>query len=156
LIAVDASKRDEMLSNFNASSGYLRTEPAVSQQAETTNTAPEAVPFRSRSGHLRKLKDGKATEFYGATSFFQISPSDDQDPTSTAELSTSDVSLVPNGARTFSSSLDRIDESQFLAFSPQSDICRHLMATFFQTQYQYHIVSSPGIVSSSFRWNWEL
>jgi hypothetical protein len=134
-----------MLANFSASSGHLRTQPTIpvppTEQAESGSGQSESIPIRSRTGHLRKLRDGKAAEFYGATSFFQISPSDDQVPATTAnDISPTDASPIPNGiVRTVSTSVDNIDDSQYLAFSPKSDICRHLMATFFQTQYQYHM-----------------
>ena len=130
-----------MLANFSASSGHLHVQPAISvPPAEEADPKTESVPIRSRAGHLRKLRDGKAAEFFGATSFFQISPSDDQEPTTTAiELSPAEMSPIASGIHADSISLENMDDSQFLAFSPQSDICRHLMATFFQTQYQYHM-----------------
>jgi hypothetical protein len=78
---VDVSKRDEMLANFSASSGHLKTHPpAAPKEDAPSEPSSDAIPIRSRSGYLRKFQDGKYAEFYGATSFFQISPSDDQDP----------------------------------------------------------------------------
>ena len=131
-----------MLSNFNSSSGHLQTQPSGPlHQSERTEDKTDSIPFRSRSGHLRKLKDGKAAEFYGATSFFQISPSDDSAGIAN-DLSSSDFSPVSrhqNLSGTLSAQLNLVDNPQFLAFSPQSDISRHLMATFFQSQYQYHM-----------------
>ena len=129
-----------MLLNFSASSGHLPGQPTVpSPGTEKPEPKTESKPIRSRSGHLRKLRDGKAAEFWGATSFFQMSP--DQDLATTAnEMSPTNICSMPNRpGRTFSASLEPIDDPQYLAFSPQSDICRHLMATFFQNQYQYHM-----------------
>jgi len=140
LIAVNASKRDEMLANFSASSGHLRTQPTQDIPATElpAQQASDSIPIRSRTGQLRKLRDGKATEFYGATSFFQISPSDDQEA-ATDILSASLSSASNSVQNAVPTALEATDDSQYTAFSPYSDICRHLMATFFQTQYPYHM-----------------
>jgi len=137
LIAVDTSQRDEMLANFRASN--LRHQPLTSL-IENSEQNAVSIPIRSRTGHLRKLRDGKASEFYGATSFFQISPSEVQDPD--AEPGTRSERYCQNNApieyQPHVSPLDAANISS-PAFAPQSDICRHLMAIFFQTQYQYHM-----------------
>ncbi|TVY47788.1 putative transcriptional regulatory protein [Lachnellula occidentalis] len=130
LITVDSNERDLLLRNFSSSSNHLHVDSVAS--AEATEASTSEIPIRSRTGHLRKLKDGKAAEFYGPTSFFQISPS--QDPASYVDESLVESELIPGSA-----SLDDFatvgDSSS--AFSPQSDICRKLMARFFQHQYQY-------------------
>lgn len=142
LIAVDASKRDEMLVNFKASSNHHRgqfiaSESEVESPSEKSDSIP--IPIRSRAGHLRKLRDGKAAEFYGATSFIQISPSDGQiHPPDTPRLEVEQPVSAHNPAMHIARLEDPILEDH-LAFSPQSEMCRHLMATFFQTQYQYHM-----------------
>jgi hypothetical protein len=141
---VDGLQRDEMLANFGKSSGHFDPPP---QSFNTCNTSPDidakAISSRSTRGHLRRVRDGKAAEFYGPTSFFQISPSEEleQATSATQELSLNNShslgeqeSLVPNSVEESSIDLD----SQ-LAFSPQSHICRSLMASFFKNQYQYHM-----------------
>jgi hypothetical protein len=144
LIAVDASKRDEMLANFKVSS-KLRTQVAPSESpVEIPEDKTEVIPIRSRTGHLRKLRDGKAAEFYGATSFFQISPSDAQDHASATTLVSNldEAPISQDGIQPFLSNIPMPVENSFdeqLTFAPSSDVCRLLMATFFQTQYQYHM-----------------
>ncbi|TVY90741.1 putative transcriptional regulatory protein [Lachnellula willkommii] len=138
LITVDSNERDLLLKNFSSSSNHLPVASVAS--AEATEASTSEFPIRSRTGHLRKLKDGKATEFYGATSFFQISPSQDQDPASSVVENAYDNEFIAEGEVILGpESLDNFatigDSSS--AFSPQSDICRKLMARFFQHQYQY-------------------
>lgn len=140
LITVDSSQRDELLKNFSSNSNHLRVN-SVDSTVEAAEASTSEIPIRSRTGHLRKLKDGKAAEFYGATSFFQISPSQDQDPASTiVEDNRNEGSSIAAGQAI----LDPVVLDDFAAngdshsaFSPQSDICRQLMAKFFQHQYQY-------------------
>lgn len=138
LVAVDSNERDTLLKNFTSSSNHLRVDSVVSVEASEASTSE--MPIRSRTGHLRKQKDGKAAEFYGATSFFQISPSQDQDPASTiVENSYDDGSPLAGSQPILASSLDNMamNGNSYSAFSPSSDICRQLMAKFFQHQYQY-------------------
>lgn len=140
LIAVDASKRDEMLANFRASS-KSRTSAAHSETLVKGSENINSIPIRSRTGHLRKLRDGKAAEFYGATSFFQISPSDAQDHASVTNMSphTGAAPISEDDMEPFISlPLEHYIKEQ-LTFAPSSDVCRQLMATFFQYQYQYHM-----------------
>jgi hypothetical protein len=128
-----------MLANFSAS-GQMRSQPVpIPLEVDESENKTELIPSRSRTGHLRrKLTDGKATEFYGATSFFQISPSGDQDAKN--DLSPPAIHPISTGiGETFPVVLDQTVDSQLLAFAPHSDICRRLMATFFQSQYQYHM-----------------
>lgn len=138
LITVDSNERDLLLKNFSSSSNHLRVDAVVS--AEATEASTSELPIRSRTGHLRKLKDGKTTEFYGATSFFQISPSQDQDPASSIVENAYDNEFLVEGEVILGpASLDDFATigNSSSAFSPQSDICRKLMARFFQHQYQY-------------------
>jgi len=144
LIAVDGPQRDEMLANFGKSSGHFHPPPQdFNTGAASTGVNTKGVSIRSTTGHLRRVRDGKAAEFYGPTSFFQISPSDTLDQaTSATEALSIDAPpssgdheiLLPNSLEESSIDLD----SQ-LAFSPQSHICRTLMASFFKNQYQYHM-----------------
>jgi hypothetical protein len=144
LIAVDGTQRDEMLANFSKSSNHFHS-PSEDFNGTTNPVEVEsqAIPIRSRTGHLRRIRDGNAAEFYGPTSFFQISPSDDPDQASSA---TEVLPLDPSpslGEQEIlnSGSLEEpsIDLDSQLAFSPQNHICRTLMATFFKNQYQYHM-----------------
>jgi hypothetical protein len=141
LIAVDSNERDLLLKNFSSSSNHLRVDSVVSAEASEASTSE--IPIRSRTGHLRKLKYGKAAEFYGATSFFQISPSQDQDPASTIVENAHDDGFPNAGSQGQAmlgpASLDDFATSgdSYSTFSPQSDICRQLMAKFFLHQYQY-------------------
>ncbi|THV50244.1 hypothetical protein BGAL_0158g00030 [Botrytis galanthina] len=138
LIAADASKRDEMLADFSASTNHLGLQSKQSSAfPEPSPPETQRIPIRSRAGHLRKLKDGNSAEFYGATSFFQISPSVDLDDTSPAtilphlevkQLVTTQNLNITGGLM-----------EEHLAFSPRSDICKCLMRIFFQNQYQYHM-----------------
>lgn len=133
-----------MLANFGKSAGHFHP-PA--QDFNTSTHPPDvdakAISIRSTTGHLRRVRDGKAAEFYGPTSFFQISPSEDLDQATVAtEVLSLDTSpsagdqeiLIPNSLEANS-----IDVDSQLAFSPQSHICRRLMASFFKNQYQYHM-----------------
>jgi hypothetical protein len=74
LISVDASRRDEMLASFRPASSVSSDDPASVEPS----TRSLSIPIRLKGGHLQRGSDGKATEFYGATSpscFFNISPS---------------------------------------------------------------------------------
>jgi len=144
LIAVDGPQRDEMLANFGKSSGHFHP---PSQDFNTSSASPgadpKAISIRSTTGHLRRVRDGKAAEFYGPTSFFQISPSDTLDHATSA---TENLSLDPSSSLgeqeiVIANSLEEssIYSDSQLAFSPQSHICRTLMASFFKNQYQYHM-----------------
>ncbi|TAQ84067.1 hypothetical protein B7494_g7605 [Chlorociboria aeruginascens] len=141
LISVDALTRDEMLTNFRPSSNLYASQQSCSLQPDPSQINTHPLPIRSRTGHLRKLKDGKAAEFYGPTSFYQISPSDGQhdDPSgSEDQVGHSLDSGVENTP--LLNSFPNNNPSLSLAFSPQSDICRHLAGAFFKYQYPYHMV----------------
>ncbi len=101
----------------------------------------EAIPIRSRIGHIRRKKDGNSAEFYGATSFFQISPNDEGEASSTTGTLPLDPSPGLDQEVVTSTSYEQssIEIDSQLAFSPQSHICQTLMATFFKNQYQYHM-----------------
>ncbi|KAA8568118.1 hypothetical protein EYC84_008520 [Monilinia fructicola] len=138
LVAANASKREEMLSNFSASTNHLSSQPKQSSTPPTS--APpnsQTIPIQPRAGHLRKLKDGNAAEFYGATSFFQIHPSEELNDTSSSNM-VPQFGLVFSTTTQSSNLSGRLREDN-LAFSPQSDICKYLMRIFFQNQYQYHM-----------------
>lgn len=141
LIAVDNSKRDEMLTNFKASSKHMRTPPEPPERESGGDKTESLLPIRSRAGHLRKLRDGKAAEFYGATSFFQINPSDIQDhtPTPPQVSRVQASSTMVQATETGITSTQDLEPDTLLAFSPRSDMSRHLMATFFKTQYVYYM-----------------
>lgn len=137
LIAADASKRDEMLANFSASTNHLKSQPI--RPSTSPKPGPpdvQVIPSRPRAGHLRKLKDGNSSEFYGATSFFQINPSEDLDDTLSSTIAKCELSS-PTFTQT--SNATGVFMEEHLAFAPQSDICRYLMRIFFQNQYQYHM-----------------
>ncbi len=103
--------------------------------ADENGNKAATVPIRSRAGHLRRLKDGKAAEFYGVTSFFQINPSDEQGPPLASESNGDGFEEVENPV-----SEEVITNSHSLsAFAPSSLLCRNLMAAFFNYQYQYHV-----------------
>ncbi|APA10897.1 hypothetical protein sscle_07g056670 [Sclerotinia sclerotiorum 1980 UF-70] len=138
LIAANASKRDEMLANFSASTNHL------SPQTKQSSTSPKPNPLdtpnisiRPRTGHLRKLKDGNSAEFYGATSFFQINPSEYLDDTTTSTLL--QQSEITSPILTQTSIITGGSMQEHLAFAPRSDICKYLMRIFFRHQYQYHM-----------------
>lgn len=139
LASVDSTQRDEMLANFSKTSNHShihQPEGAAPAPAEGNGNKAPSVPIRSRAGHLRRLKDGKAAEFYGATSFFQINPSDEQGPPLASEM--------PSG-ETFEEVENPVSEEvianshSMSAFAPSSLLCRNLMAAFFNYQYQYHM-----------------
>ena len=141
---MDSAQRDEMLANFTKTSGGFAMKQEEPSMAEPDEAKAVLMPVRSRTGHLRRLKDGKAAEFYGATSFFQISPSQDQEPPPPTASDT--------GHRKSSSAYDAQEHRpcaafedlaasahELSAFMPDSVLCRNLLATFFKSQYQYHM-----------------
>ncbi|CAD6457474.1 50424cff-b6cd-4f33-83de-260214776e72, partial [Sclerotinia trifoliorum] len=120
LVAADASKRDEMLANFSASTNHL------SLQWKQSSALPKSdpldtpnIPIRPRTGHLRKLKD----EYPDDTTTPTLLP---QSGITSPILS--QTSIVAGGYM-----------QEHLAFSPRSDICKYLMRIFFRHQYQYHM-----------------
>jgi hypothetical protein len=142
LIAADAPKRDEMLANFSASTNHLVVPPDRASTSPTAGSSISAsIPIRSRTGH-RKLKDGNSAEFYGATSFFQINPSEELDHTSPTNMSTGDFGSVTTKLDTnhpISPGEQVTNAYSYLAFAPNSNLCTYLMRVFFQNQYQYHM-----------------
>jgi hypothetical protein len=159
LIGVDASTRDEMLANFGKTSNHFGAEAKnTGSQSKAPEAKSESTPIRSRTGHLRRLRDANASEFYGATSFFQISPSEEHLQASSAGEEVLDLNEVPltgyqndypsgqSEATQLGTSADDPslpssglgftgpDQS---AFSPRSEICRYFMANFFEHQYPY-------------------
>ncbi|KAF4631168.1 hypothetical protein G7Y89_g6963 [Cudoniella acicularis] len=141
LIAADATQRDELLRNFTSPSGRVRT------QSEGSLTEPSsfnsvAIPIRTHTGHLRRRKDGNAAQFYGPTSLFQISPGEPDNDLEVVEDLPNNLSVQSEkiGINNSLVSQEFGRTSQLsLAFSPRSEICCQLMATFFQHQYQYHM-----------------
>ncbi|KAM3065048.1 hypothetical protein ACMFMF_011518 [Clarireedia jacksonii] len=143
LIAADAPKRDEMLANFSASTNHLAVQPDRASTSPTAGSFISAsIPIRSQTGHLRKLKDGNSAEFYGATSFFQINPSEELDHTSSTNMSSANFSSTTESLdlnHPISPGEQVINAYSYLAFAPNSGICTYLMRIFFQNQYQYHM-----------------
>jgi hypothetical protein len=133
LASVDSAQRDEMLANFSKTSTH--THAHQPEAPVSTEDNGNKVPIRSRAGHLRRLKDGKAAEFYGATSFFQINPSDEQGPPLASDISHGDAEdeVEPASEEAIASA------HSHSAFAPSSLLCRNLMAAFFNGQYQYHV-----------------
>ncbi|KAI9641647.1 hypothetical protein NHQ30_009501 [Ciborinia camelliae] len=134
LIAADASRRDKMLAN---STDHLNL------QQEQASTSSKSVPsdiqtisIRLRADHLRKVKDGNSAEFYGATSFRQIGPSENLDGTSPSTIPQAGIT---SPVMTQISNISGGFMEEHLAFAPQRDICKYLMRIFFQNQYQYHL-----------------
>lgn len=143
LASVDSAQRDEMLANFSKSTNaFIKQEESFAPHKPSDDKAA-AMPVRFRMGHLRRLKDGKAAEFYGATSFFQISPSQDQDSPPIASDITQRKASSSYDVQEASSSglLNDLSSRSHLdsAFSPNGALCRNLMAAFFKSQYQYHM-----------------
>lgn len=142
LASVDSAQRDEMLANFSKSTSqvFVKQEESITPNEKADDKAV-SMPVRSRTGHLRRLKDGKAAEFYGATSFFQISPSQDQEPPPPSSepprkaSSSYDVQDISSSGLLEELPIHHADS----AFSPESALCRNLMAAFFKSQYQYHM-----------------
>ncbi|KAH6675069.1 fungal-specific transcription factor domain-containing protein [Halenospora varia] len=142
LIAADTVQRDELLRNYAPRTGNSRPSPH-SSLLETSATKTIALPIRSHAGHLRRSRDGNAAQFYGPTSVFHISPTEpsstlhiiDDAQGATRSLSTSTDELPISTAAT----IHTVDPNVQLAFSPHSEICRQLIATFFHYQYQYHM-----------------
>jgi len=110
-----------------------------SAQAATSGTRSVSIPIRSRTGHLRRRKDGNSTEFYGATSLFQISPSEAAVPPLTAVESPSGDSNVGIRDSDTVEVMNAEEVSSYSVFTPKSDLARDLMAAFFRRQYPYHM-----------------
>lgn len=126
-----------MLANFSKTSTHTHArQPEAPHPAEENGNK---VPIRSRAGHLRRLKDGKAAEFYGATSFFQINPSDEQGSPLASEIAHGDAEedVEPVSEEAIASAHSHSHSQS--AFAPSSLLCRNLMAAFFNGQYQYHV-----------------
>jgi hypothetical protein len=130
-----------MLANFSKSTNQIIKQEESLGGADPADDKAVTMPVRSRTGHLRRLKDGKASEFYGATSFFQISPSQDQEPPPIATepprkaSSGFDVQEASSSGLLEELPVHHMDSP----FSPDSALCRNLMAAFFKSQYQYHM-----------------
>ena len=137
LAGADNAQRDEMLAPF-------RRNPPLQDQSSAKNgpsgTRSVSIPIRSRTGHLRR-KDGNSTEFYGATSLFQISPSEAAVPPLTAvESSLGDSDFgIRNSDTVISTNAEGVSSYSTSVFTPQSDLARDLMAAFFRRQYPYHM-----------------
>lgn len=138
LASVDSAQRDEMLQKFNKTSSPLQTEIGAQTNGADSPSANEekniTIPVRSRAG-AGSSKNGK---FYGATSFFQIDPSDEQGLPlgSGASHSVTEDEIDPapeSGIASVSSPQEQ------LAFEPTSALCQSLMRDFFNGQYQYHV-----------------
>jgi hypothetical protein len=152
LIVVDASTRDEMLATFSKSSNHFRVDPAsVGPHSQHSEAKAGGIPIRSRTGHFRRVNDGKSSEYHGATSFFQISPSDEHIQVSASleaegtlgrdqAISRGLVEATePSPADNLAISRVKVDKSSEgeSIFSPKSEICQYLMGEFFRKQYHY-------------------
>lgn len=149
LIAVDAPTRDELLSNFSKTSNHFQKQSTTAlttdvPQGYTNGPGNDPLPIRSRTGHLKRLKDGQSSEFYGATSFFQMHPSDNNiqtfAPSDEPREDADNVILDGQGTiRPVSNLVSpcRDDSEDGSTFSPKSEICKYLMGEFFRKQYHY-------------------
>ncbi|RDW80004.1 hypothetical protein BP6252_04642 [Coleophoma cylindrospora] len=135
LSAAEPSERDDMLSKFDSS---LPSEIQFNETSESPASHDNlSLAMRPRAGHLRKLRDGKAAQFYGPTSFFQINPSDEQETFAASEMAQAEI-MTPNSESPPELDVDTYSQLAFV-ITPQSDLCLDLMATFFTRQYYYHM-----------------
>lgn len=128
-----------MLAKFTATDPQTPQRKSVAEP-EVATFSDHPLTIRPRAGHLRKLRDGKAAQFFGATSYFQINPAADQeDAFSATEISQADITS-PLTLDSVATNVD-VEAYSHLAYVivPQSEICLRLMATFFMKQYHYHM-----------------
>ena len=154
LIAVDEKTRNELLSNFSKTSNHFQKPSTTTLATEvphiqTNRPETDILPIRSRTGHLKKLKDGQSSEYHGATSFFQMHPSDIVQTFSPSEEARGPIdNIILDGQGTIRPlnnlvspeiSQDDLSEGDS-TFSPKSEICKYLMGEFFRKQYHYFMV----------------
>lgn len=129
-----------MLSNFReASNDHL----------QGSGQKPVEQPVaRPANGALLRLQNGNAAQFYGETSFFQISPSVGQDESKeipsdafAMDKMNAEIATTPPTASIFANNqiIQDVDTMSHSLLTPQSPICQHLMSVFFQHQYYYHM-----------------
>jgi hypothetical protein len=138
LATADNTKRDEMLEGYLLKSGKpSESGPSVDGKHEGS-TDIELAFARARTGQLRKLRAGNASQFFGGTSLFQIHVGDDAPtPTFNGDV---DAARAQGGGFSPSFSPSALSESagQF-PYSPHDEMCQHLMAQYFKEQYPYHM-----------------
>lgn len=99
----------------------------------STSEPGSRVLARVREGRMCKLSARKATQFYGGTSLFQMPLTDQSVPVRgqhpVSPISTREMGMADPAA---------VDSAPF-NFHPKDEVCRQLMATFFQNVYQYNM-----------------
>ncbi len=132
LAGVDDARRDELLSGYFGNPGRDHDLVAAAKGKQESMANSDLVLARARTGQLRKLRTGNATQFFGGTSLFHIHASDD--------LPVPEVSAEPNvGAAPDPAAADAptqqldFDPISFgiFPYSPHHEMCQHLMANFF-------------------------
>lgn len=99
----------------------------------------DLVLARAREGRMCKLPARRATRFYGGTSLYQMPLSEsatsrrslgDRRSSQTTETMVLNQHTTPESAASYADTLP---------FGPRDQICRELMANFFQNVYQYNM-----------------
>ncbi|RNJ54524.1 hypothetical protein D7B24_000367 [Verticillium nonalfalfae] len=152
LASADDATRSRLLAGISSSSppSYQPHPQPASQPLMVDDHVPSAalgspsesgdlVLARAREGRMCKLAAArKASQFYGGTSLFmQLSETTPPNPQQLAGPSESpeERRLGPDTETTLNDNM----EYQAYPFQPKDETCRQLMATFFQTVYQYNM-----------------
>ncbi|EPE08395.1 hypothetical protein F503_01178 [Ophiostoma piceae UAMH 11346] len=104
----------------------VSTPSSTSTTGTTAATTGDLVVARARDGRLRKLAGRKASQFYGGTSLFHLQLSEPP-----IASSSSVINRGPMSPPTAASSTE-------FPYQPHGEMCRGLMAFFFQNVYQYY------------------
>ncbi|KAK6062569.1 transcription factor [Seiridium cupressi] len=135
LYDADRAKRDEMLAGYvcKADKPKDASPPAGGKPDVTADL--ELALARARAGHLRKLRVGSTSQFFGGTSLFQIYAGDDP-PSGPPSNSVNGPEVSSFGQNDGLSPSSVSDPGQF-PYSAHDDMCQTLMAQFFREQYPY-------------------
>ncbi|KAL1886939.1 hypothetical protein Cpir12675_006835 [Ceratocystis pirilliformis] len=136
-----AEQRDELLLSYVVSHPTSRvslsTSPVPAKLHTPSLVDHDVVLARPRAGHLRKLRSGSASQFYGGTSLFQLHVSHEasaalrlaQDGGSIGEKKQIQLSNTGLGL-----------QDVVIQYSPCDRMSRRMIASFFHRIYPYNMV----------------
>ncbi|CAK7224658.1 hypothetical protein SEUCBS140593_005643 [Sporothrix eucalyptigena] len=147
----DTSETNDINASIDEDAVMINTPPSssacsVGASGNTANGATADLGVaRAREGRLRKLTGRKATQFYGGTSLFQLQLSESRTgPVSpSATVTTVGPTSAPTSAPTppsppVAAPTTPTPPSTGFPYPPRGDMCRQLLAYFFQNVYQYY------------------
>ncbi|KAK9424678.1 putative Fungal-specific transcription factor domain-containing protein [Seiridium unicorne] len=131
----DHAKRDEMLAGYVCKADKPKDASPLADGKPDVTADLELALARARAGHLRKLRVGSTSQFFGGTSLFQIYAGDDP-PSGPPTNSVNGTEVSSLGQNNGLSPSSVSDPGQF-PYSAHDDMCQTLMAQFFREQYPY-------------------